>query len=302
LAGSSACIASTRGVIGDVDAQVLRNIYANELAGQEVSDDVTQITSSAPLIAAVSADDRSATFNAVQALVYHPAWHIVRLRVLDAGGRLLADFGGPDVIAPVSGVLHSQGGAVIGSFVMSVQDDVGVTKLEYRFVGDPIGIYYGGRMVAQIGPVRFPPRTPPPGPLFIYGKVQYRPTPLTLNAFPDGTLTAVILVPPPSKAQVAASCASDRANEFGRVAANLTNLLGPIAEHYHGYSYWVHIYTGADVFVLGSNGTQLAASDGGIAPANPPQSGTVSYQGRSWLVFSFEPQPPARVYLFAPPS
>jgi len=61
LAGSSACIASTRGVIGDVDAQVLRNIYANELAGQEVSDDVTQITSSAPLIAAVSADDQLRT-------------------------------------------------------------------------------------------------------------------------------------------------------------------------------------------------------------------------------------------------
>ena len=44
-------------------------------------------------------------------IVYHPFWHIVRLRVLDASGRVLADFGGPDVIAPVSGTLRSAPGA-----------------------------------------------------------------------------------------------------------------------------------------------------------------------------------------------
>ena len=38
---------------------------------------------------------------------------------------------GPYVIAPVTGSLRS-GGKVIGSFVMSVQDDVGFTKLETR--------------------------------------------------------------------------------------------------------------------------------------------------------------------------
>ena len=74
-------------------------------------------------------------------LVYHPIWHIVRLRVLDAAGHVLADIGGPYVIAPVPGVLRPDGRA-IGSFVMSVQDDVGFTKLETHAVGDPIGIYY----------------------------------------------------------------------------------------------------------------------------------------------------------------
>jgi hypothetical protein len=298
-AGSSACIASTRGVLASVDAKVLNNVYANELAGQEVSDDLAQITSAPDLIAAVTADNAAATFKAVQALVYHPAWHIVRLRVLDASGRLLADFGGPDVIAPVSGVLRSASGAQIGTFVMSVQDDVGVTKLESDFVGDPIGIYYGGRRVAELG-AKFP-RTQPTGALLTLGKVAYLPVSLTYNAFPNGTLHAVILVPPASKTQIAESCATVRANEFGRVAMRLTNLLGPIAQHYYGYSYWVHIYTDADVFVRAADGTQLAASDGSDPPPLP-LSGSFSYESQQWLVFSFEPQPTARVYLLVPPS
>jgi hypothetical protein len=46
---------------------------------------------------------------------------------------------------------------------------------------------------------------------------------------------------------------------------------------------------------------QLAAS-GGPGPPVLPTGGTVSYQGRSWLVFSFEPSPPARVYVLVPPA
>jgi hypothetical protein len=33
-----------------------------------------------------------------------------------------------------------------------------------------------------------------------------------------------------------------------------------------------------------------------------PNSGTVSYQGKSWLVFSFEPRLPTRVYVLIPPA
>ena len=107
--------------------------------------------SSAPdLLAAVASHDGAGALEAVTRLVFHPHWHIVRLRVLDVAGHVLADVGGPYVIAPVAGVLRS-GGRVAGSFVMSVQDDVGVTKLETRFVGDPIAIYVGGRRVASLG-------------------------------------------------------------------------------------------------------------------------------------------------------
>jgi hypothetical protein len=201
------------------------------------------------------------------------------------------------VIAPVSGPLHSASGAQIGTFVMSVQDDVGVTKLESRFVGDPIGIYYHGPLVASLG-ARFP-RTPPGGSSLRVGGVRYRSVWLTYKAFPSGTLRALILVPPPAAAVTRESCNTVRAGEFGRVGRRLTTLLGPIAQHYYGYAYWVHIFTGADVFVRDPDGTQLASSDGSDPPSLP-LSGSLSYENKSWLVFSFEPAPPARVYLLVP--
>jgi hypothetical protein len=60
----------------------------------------------------------------------------------------------------------------------------------------------------------------------------------------------------------------------------------------------VRLYTGARVFVR--DGARQLASSGGSGPATLPASGTVSYQGTSWLVFSFEPRPPTRVYVLAP--
>jgi len=299
-AASDACGAATHGVLATADAQVVNNIYANELAGQEVTDDLAEITANQPLLTAVSQDDGVATLAAVKKLVYHPAWHIVRLRVLDASGRLLADFGGPYVIAPVSGVLRSSTGALIGSFVMSVQDDVGVTKLEQRFVGDPIAIYANGRLVAQLGGGSFP-RTPPSAYTLTLGGVRYLTVTRTYNAFPSGTLRAVILVPPPAISATEQSWAAVRAAEFGRVAARLTGLLGPVAQHYYGYAYWVHVYTAAKVFVLAPAGTVLASSDGSDPPALP-LSGSITYEGSSWLVFSFEPQPPVRVFLLVSPG
>jgi len=42
---------------------------------------------------------------------------------------------------------------------MSVRDDLGFAKLEYRFVGDPIGIYVNGKLVVERGG-SFPNLTP----------------------------------------------------------------------------------------------------------------------------------------------
>jgi hypothetical protein len=300
FAASSACGAATQAVVAGVDSSVLNDIYANELAGQEVTDDLGYITTDQNLITALSQDDAATTLRAVQKLVYHPGWHIVRLRVLDASNRVLADVGGPYVIAPVTGVLHSATGAVIGSFAMSVQDDVGVTKLENRFVGDPIGIYVDGRLVAHLGGASLPRTRPTASTLTLHG-VTYQAVTQTYNAFPTGMLRAVLLVPPPAATTSAESCDTVRAGEFGHVAMRLTGLLGPVGQHYYGYAYWVHIYTDADVFVLNPGGAVLASSDGSD-PTSLPLSGPVSYDGQSWLVFSFEPQPPARVYLLVPPS
>ena len=294
---SAACGSASTATIAAVDATVVSDIYRNELAGTEVSFDLAQITGAHDLLAAVARHNQAATLKAVQRIVYHPAWHIVRLRVLDESGRILADVGGPSVIAPVSGVLRS-GGHTIASFVMSVQDDAGETKLETRFLGDPIGIYASGRLVVERD-ASFPP-APPSGPALSLGGVRYRPVSETANAFPSGTLDEVILVAPAPAALATRPCAAIRAGEFGRVAERFAKLAQSLSQHYPGYATTVSIYTGALVFVR--TGTRQLASSGGAGPPSLPPSGTVSYRGRSWLVFSFEPATSTRVYLLVPPA
>jgi len=102
--------------ISSVEGMVATNIYSGELGGSKTKLDLRLITGAADLLAAVAADERRATLRAVTRIVYHSIWHIVRLRVLDAAGRVLADFGGRYVIAPAAGVLRSAtGGVVLGA-------------------------------------------------------------------------------------------------------------------------------------------------------------------------------------------
>ncbi|HEX4034508.1 MAG TPA: hypothetical protein VHX66_08700 [Solirubrobacteraceae bacterium] len=299
-AADGACGSLTSSVTQAVDAQVISNIYANELSGREVSQDLAQIAAAPDLLAGVAADAPAATFKAVKRIVYHHGWHIVRLRVLDASGKLLADFGGPFVVAPVRGILRSASGAKIGSFVMSVQDDAGIAKLENRFVGDAVAVYYNTHPVVEVGGVFFP-RAMPRGTALTVRGVRYTVQKLTYNAFPTGTLTMVILVPPVSSAVASEPCATVRTGEFGRVARRLTTLLGPITQHYYGYTYWVHLYTGAAVYVRNPDGSQIASSDG-TDPDDLPIAGAATVNGQSYLVFSFEPKPPVRVYLLVAPA
>jgi len=293
----AACGSSSTATIAAVDATVVRDIYRNELAGTEVSFDLAQITGAHDLVAAVATHNQAATLKAVQRIVYHPAWHIVRLRVLDSSGRILADVGGPYVIAPVSGALRS-GGHIVASFVMSVQDDAGAAKLETRFLGDPIGIYVSGKLVAERNGNL--PSSPPGGPQLTLGGVSYRLVSETDNAFPSGTLDEDILVAPAPAAVATKPCSAVRAGEFGRVAERFANLAQSLAQHYPGYATTVSIYTGGLVFVRA--GARQLASSGGSGPASLPTSGIVDYRGRSWLVFSFEPAASTRVYLLVPPA
>jgi len=292
---SSPCAAATQATLAAVDATAAKRIYANELAGTEVSFDLAQITGAPDLLAAVATRNQPAILAAVDRIVFHPAWHIVRLRALDTAGRILADVGGPYVIAPVRGTLRYRG-RIVGAFVMSVQDDVGYTKLETRFVGDPVGIYLAGKLVAERYAAM--PATPPSSARVTAGGRSYLALSETYRAFPSGTLTAVILVAAPGVSTEHETCAVVRAGEFGRIARRFAQLAVDLPHHYPGFARTVQTYTGADVFVRDGH-TQLASS-GGRGPAALPTAGAVTYQGRSWLVFSFTPRPPARVYVLAP--
>jgi hypothetical protein len=294
-AAPAPCGASTAAVIGAVDGAVASDIYDNELTGSEVSADVRHIEAAPDLAAAVASRNAAAARAAVIRIVFHPHWHIVRLRLLDRSGHVLADVGGAYDIAPVAGPVRANG-AVVGSFVMSVQDDIGVTKLESRFVGDPIGAYVGGRLVASLGAAL--PATQPRGATLRLGARTYHLVRQVDRAFPAGTVTLVMLVPPPAAALAAQPCAAVRAAEFGKVAQRFAQLAIDLPGHYSSYSATVSLYSDALVFVR--DGAQQLASSGGPGPAAIPPAGTVGYQARNWLVFSFVAAAPARIYVLAP--
>jgi hypothetical protein len=294
---ATACGPATLATISALDGDIATNIYRGELGGSETEIDLGHVTVAADLLAAVAADNPAATMTAVKRIVYHPFWHIVRLRVLDASGKLLADFGGPYVIAPVDGTLVS-GGKTIGSFVMSVQDDVGFTKLETHAVGDPIAIYVAGRRVAQLR-ADFP-RIQPTATSLTLDDTNYATTTLTYDAFPTGTLQAVLAVPLPAAALSAESCANVALGEVARVARRIAARYHPLAARYADFVETVHADTGAVVIVR--IGLRVIAGSAGPGPPVLPTAGSVSYDGKTWLVFSFAPTPPARVYVLVAQS
>lgn len=293
-----ACGSATAATVGAVDASIVAHVYANELAGTEVSADLGHVVGAADLSTAVAKGNQQAVLAATTRIVYHRLWHIVRLRVTDLHGRLLADVGGPYVAAPVGGTISS-GGHAVGRFLMSVQDDHGVVKIEWHFVGDPAAIYVGSTPVSAYGAVTFPTGVPG-GPTVTLAGVTYRVQTQTLTAFPSGTIKFVQLIPPPTAAVSAQPCAIVRANEFGHVAQALARLASYLPSNYVGFASTMHTYSGALVFVR--VGARRIASSGGGGPNTIPTSGTVSYEGRTWLVYSFQPSPPARVYVLVPPS
>jgi hypothetical protein len=286
------CGVSTLATLMTVDSKVANNIDGGELSGHETQVDLRHVKGAADLLSAVAAGNRAATAKAVSRIVYHHFWHIVRLQALDASGRILADVGGPYVIAPVRGTL-SLGGRVIGSFVMSVQDDMGFAKLERHAIGDPIGIYVNGRLAVELGGY-FPFRQPA-GPQVSLAGTSYAALALTYNAFPSGTLSAVIAVPLPTATLSAEPCMAVVVGEIGRVAERIAARFNPLASSYAGFVETCHADTGAIVVVR--IGLRAIGGSNGPGPPILPLSGTVSYLAKNWSVYSFAPTPPARIYL-----
>lgn len=166
------------------------HIYHQEIRGRGVTLQSRRVEHSGALLRAVAARDPRLTRRAVEGLLNQ---HIVRLRV-SAGGRLLADVGGPFVLAPIRGRLRLHGRA-IGSFVLSIQDDMGYRLLAQRLAKVAVEMSVGGRVVMstlQPPPAQVPAR----GMLSTAGHV-YRTFSFDARAFPSGTLHISLLIPIP---------------------------------------------------------------------------------------------------------
>jgi hypothetical protein len=298
--GAAACGAGAQAVITAGYETATHAIYQGELASHEVTDDLAHVTSSSRLASAVAHDDAAAAIAATTKIVYTPHWHIVRLRVLSRDGGLLADVGGPDVLAPVTGQITYHG-VVVGRFVMSVQDDLGYEKLVTRFTGLPIELYRNGAplMGRDFPPPDVPPRAPPQDTPVKVNGARYVTFTYSVLAFPTGAVKVLLAVPAATAALEQASCAEVNAQTYGEISVHLASLIN-VRHSSQGYVMIDHEFDPDKLTFVRSGSTQLASSDGLSGPTTIPDSGSVDYNGQTWLVYSFIARHSIRVYLLFP--
>jgi hypothetical protein len=208
------CGRTPRATTVNTVSRIARLIYAGE-AGHRAQVQVQRVQQDRALLQAVARRDPAATRRAVVALLNQ---HIVRLRVLvgstaeprmrasasvsrarraspgSASGRLLSDVGGPYVLAPVRAPLLL-GGRRIGSFVLSIQDDLGYLLLAHRLAGLQVLMRReGATIMSTLHPL--PAAIPVRGPFSLHGR-SYEAFTFRAEAFPSGPLDITVLIPIP---------------------------------------------------------------------------------------------------------
>jgi len=292
------CGSAAAGVLGRAAGVVAARIYTGELASAETRSDQRQVESYAPLLAAVAAGEAGAIEAAVAELVYSHT-HIVRLRVTK-GSTVLADVGGPYILAPVGGSLRLHG-RTIAHYVFSVQDDLGYVKLESRFLGVPVVLRQGSRQVPVEGELAGAPAAiPTQGPLRIAG-VAYQAYSFKAAAFPSGPLRISILVPLPARLSHM-SCLSVRGTELGIVAQRIARRFTLTPTSLADYVRFTATLTGGLLYVR--EGSRTLAGSTRAAPVRLPGTGQLKFRGHTYTIYSFAAETttgPVRIYHLSPP-
>lgn len=293
-AAGAPCGPATPETLAKTVGLVARRIYERELASTGVRADQRQVEGYAPLLSALASGNRAAVQAAVTSLVYSHT-HVVRLRVIQSG-VVLADVGGPYILAPVGGNLRFHGRSV-GRYLLSVQDDLGYVKLETRFVGVPLVLHVGPRRIPLEGTLAPGPATiPDHGPVSYHG-VSYEAFSFTGMAFPSGALRISLLVPVPGSLS-ASSCAEIKISALGHVAQRLWRRFALASAPPSVFVHAIESLVGGLGYVrAGSH--QLAGSTH-PGPRRLPDSGTVKYRGATYGATSFAANSagtPVRVYV-----
>ena len=192
------CGATPQDTLVDTLGRVAALIYAGE-GGPHALIQVHNAQQNSALLQAVAARNPVAARKAVVGLVYDHS-HIVRLRV-SAGGHLLADVGGPYVLAPVRAPLRLHGKR-IGELVLSIQDDEGFLRLARRLVGLDVLMYMNPTTHPELvknslGPGVGGFSSVPASGTYDYRGHTFRVFTLDARAFPAGTLRIRVLIPIP---------------------------------------------------------------------------------------------------------
>jgi hypothetical protein len=338
------CAAATAQTLISIDGNVAERIYRDELVGIGTIADQHQVEENGPLLKAlarVSAlakdgapvrsgvpakgsaaasrgapakgngagagavkEAANAVTEAVHQLVYSHT-HIVRLRVLQ-GGKLLADIGGPYIIAPVGGSLRYHG-RVVGTYLLSVQDDLGFVGLERRLIGVPLILHVGAVRVplqgtTRTGSVAIPNR----GAVVIRG-ARFQAYSFDAKAFPTGVVRISLLLPlrrgsgaggEPSAGGGSAgggsalSCSAVKVAEVGRIARLIWLRFVLDGSSDSSFVTFTQSHTGALTYLR--EGIRQIAGSTHPSPPGLPESGTVRYRGTTYGVTSFIAQDPAK--------
>jgi hypothetical protein len=275
------CGARAAEVLATSAGAVAERIYASEVKSSEVLSDKRQIEGDGPLLSAMASGSGAAIKAAVHTLVYSHT-HIVRLRV-SRGTTLLADDGGPYILAPVSGRLRSHGREV-GHFVFSVQDDLGYVKLETRFIGAPLVLRTDAGNVPIEGLVKPGPDTIPDHGPVAYGGADYEAYSFKAEAYPSGRLRISLLLPLASGLEMK-TCDQIKAAELALVAQRISRRFKLSPAAYPPYIKLVNTMTHALVYVR--SGSRTLAGSSHDTPAKLPDSGAVSFHGVDYEATSF---------------
>jgi hypothetical protein len=291
-ASSAPCASLAAAARAQAAGFVARRIYGREVSSPEVSRDQRQVEGYTPLLRALAAGNRGAVSAAVSSLVFSHT-HVVRLRVTSSGS-LLADVGGPFILAPVGGTLRFEG-RTVGRYLLSVQDDSGYAKLESRYVGYPLLMRQGARRLPVEG--TFSPGSafiPDHGPASLHGS-RYEVFSFAAQAYPSGPLKISMLVPPPPSSAV--TCTAIRIAELNRIAQRVWRRFQLVGAPVSGFVSTMGSLLGALSYVRAASHQVSGSTSPG--PARLPAQGTVSYHGVSYVVFSFPastPSGPVRAY------
>lgn len=195
---ASACAAERAETAADAIGGAAERIYRDEQSGAETRAVVRDFESSRAFQAAVASDNRPATEAAIVAF-FKSTLHVVRVRAT-LGERLVADVGGPHVLAPIRGDVRDSHGHVVGHFLLSVQDDLGYVILARRFAGLQVFLSQDGVPLAvgqgALGDTGTAPAGLPARGVVTYMGLPYHAYSFTAEAFPKGPLQVKLLIPP----------------------------------------------------------------------------------------------------------
>jgi hypothetical protein len=171
---------------------VARRLLQAEEHGSGVQRALRHAEQDPAMRAAVAAGDPAAVRAAIIGFFQDKRFHIVRARAWK-GTHLINDVGGPYVLSPAVGRITDARGAVIGSVMLSIQDDTGYIKLMHRFTGADVTLSTPARVVPGSNVMNGPAFAPGLHTVRYAGR-DWRDYGLTATAFPSGPLRVSLLI------------------------------------------------------------------------------------------------------------